>query len=128
MCSFPDFKQVICSTASSNCCFLTCIQVSQEAGKVVWYSHPFKNFLQFFVIHTVKGLSIVNEAEVIFFWNSPAFSMTQRMLDARLDESQARIKIARRNFNNFQYVDDTTLMAESEQQLKSLFMRVKEKS
>ena len=54
--------------------------------------------------------------------------MTQRMLDARLDESQARIKIARRNFNNFQYVDDTTLMAESEQQLKSLFMRVKEKS
>ena len=49
---------------SSNCCFLTCIQVFQEAGKVVWYSHLFKNFPQFFVIHTVKGFSIVNEAEV----------------------------------------------------------------
>ena len=41
--------------SSSNCCFLTCIQVFQEAGKVVWYSHLFKNFPQFFVIHTVKG-------------------------------------------------------------------------
>jgi len=48
----------------SNFCFLTCIQVSQEAGKVVWYSHLLKNFLQFVVIHTVKGFSIVNEAEV----------------------------------------------------------------
>ena len=45
------------------CCFLTCIQVSQEAGKVVWYSHLFKNFLQLIVIHTVKDFSIVSEAE-----------------------------------------------------------------
>ena len=51
----------------SNCCFLTCIQVYKEAGKVVWYSHIFKNFPQFVVIHTVKGLSIVNEAEVGVF-------------------------------------------------------------
>ena len=50
--------------SSSNCCFLTCIQVSQEAGKVVWYSHLLKNFPQFFVIHTVKGFSIVSEADV----------------------------------------------------------------
>ena len=50
--------------SSSNCCFLTCIQVSQEAGKVVWYSHLLKNFPQFVVIHTVKGFSIINEAEV----------------------------------------------------------------
>ena len=49
---------------SSNCCFLTCIQISQEAGKVVWYSHLFKNFPQFVMIHTVKGFSLVNEAEV----------------------------------------------------------------
>ena len=49
---------------SSNCCFLTCIKVSQEAGKVVWYSHLFKNFPQYVVIHTVKGFSTVNKADV----------------------------------------------------------------
>ena len=42
-------------------------QISQEAGKVVWYSHPFKNFPEFVVIHTVKGCGIVNEAEVGVF-------------------------------------------------------------
>ena len=52
---------------SSSCCFLTCLQVSQEAGQVVWYSHLFKNFPQFVVIHTVKGFGIVNEAEVDVF-------------------------------------------------------------
>ena len=52
-----------CSMSNSNCCFLTCIQVSQEAGKVVWYSHLLKNFPQFVVIHTVKGFSVVNEAD-----------------------------------------------------------------
>ena len=64
----------------SNCCFLTCIQISQETGKVVWYSHLFKNFPQFVVIHTIKVFSIVNEAVVDFFWNSLAFSMIQWML------------------------------------------------
>ena len=49
---------------SSNCCFLTCIQISQEAVQVVWYSHLLKNFPQFVVIHTVKGFGIVNKAEV----------------------------------------------------------------
>ena len=49
--------------SSSNCCFLTCIQISQEAGQVIWYSHLFKNFPQFIVIHTVKGFGIVNKAE-----------------------------------------------------------------
>ena len=53
--------------SSSNCCFLTCIQVSQEAGQVVWYSHPLKNFPQFIVIHTVKGFGIVNKAEIDVF-------------------------------------------------------------
>ena len=48
--------------ASSNCCFLTCMQISQETGKVVWFSHLLKNFLQFVVIRTVKGFGIVNEA------------------------------------------------------------------
>ena len=53
--------------SGSNCCFLTCIQVSQEVGKVVWYFHIFKNFPQFIVIHTVKGFNVVNEAEVDVF-------------------------------------------------------------
>ena len=48
----------------SHCCFLSCIQVSQEAGKVVWDSHLFKDITQFVVIHTVKGFSVVSEAEV----------------------------------------------------------------
>ena len=51
----------------SNCCFLTCIQISQEAGQVVWYSHLFQNFPQFVVIHTVKGFGIVNKAEIDVF-------------------------------------------------------------
>ena len=50
--------------SGSNCCFLTCIQISQEAGKVVWYFHFFKNFPHFVVIHTAKGFGIVNEADV----------------------------------------------------------------
>ena len=50
------------------------------------------------------------------------------MQNARLDESQAGIKIARRNINNLRYADDTTLMVESEEELKSLLMTVKEKS
>ena len=53
--------------SSFKCCFLTWIQISQEAGKVVWYSYLFKNFPQFIVIHIVKGFSIVNEAEVDVF-------------------------------------------------------------
>ena len=53
--------------SSSNCCFLTCIQVSQEAGQVVWYYHLFQNFPQFIVTHTIKGFGIVNKAEVDVF-------------------------------------------------------------
>ena len=51
----------------SNCCFLTCIQVSSEAGQVVWFSHLFKNFPQFVVIHIVKSFGIVNKAEINVF-------------------------------------------------------------
>ena len=59
--------------SSSNCCFLTCIQVSLEAGQVVWYSHLFQNFPQFIVIHTVKGLGIVNKAEIDVFLELSCF-------------------------------------------------------
>ena len=55
------------------CCSLTCIQISQEAGKVVWYSHLFQNFPQFVVIHTVKGFGIVNKGEVYVFLEFPCF-------------------------------------------------------
>ena len=73
MYSFPDLEPVCCSMSSSNCCFLTCIQISQKAGKVVWYSHFFKNFLQFVVIHTVKGFGTVNKTEVNVFLELPCF-------------------------------------------------------
>ena len=53
--------------SSFNCCFLTCIQISPEAGQGVWYSHLFQNFPQFIVIHTVKGFEIVNKAEIDVF-------------------------------------------------------------
>ena len=53
--------------SSSNCCFLTRMQISQETSKVVRYSHLFKNFPQFFMIHTVKGISTINEAEADVF-------------------------------------------------------------
>ena len=59
--------------SSSKCCFLTCIQISQEAGQVVWYSHLFQNFPQFVVIHTVKGFVVVNKAEVNFFLELSCF-------------------------------------------------------
>ena len=62
-----------CSMSSSNCCFLTCIQISQETGKVVWYFHLLKNFLQFVVIHIVKDFDIVNKAEVDIFLELSCF-------------------------------------------------------
>ena len=62
-----QFESVRFPMSGSNSCFLTYLQISQEAGKVVWYSHLLKNFLRFVVIHTVKGFTIVYEAEVDVF-------------------------------------------------------------
>ena len=73
MYSFSYLEPVCCSMSSSNCCFLTCIQVSQEAGQVIWYSHLFQNFPQFIVIHTVKGFGIVNKAEIDVFLEHSCF-------------------------------------------------------
>ena len=78
---FPDLELVCFSMSSSNCCFLTCIQISQEAGQVVWYSHLLKNFPQFIVIHTVKSFGIVNKAEVdvsleLFQWSVDVGNLT----------------------------------------------------
>ena len=59
--------------SGSNCCFLAWIQISQEAGQVVWYSHLFKNFPQFVVIHTAKGFGVVNKTEVDVFLELSCF-------------------------------------------------------
>ena len=76
---FPNCESVSSSMFSSNCCFLTHIQLSRGTGKVVWYSHIFKNFPQCVVIHTVKGFSIVNEAEVDDILEFPCFLHDPRM-------------------------------------------------
>ena len=75
---FSYLEPVCCSMSSSNCCFLTCIQVSQEAGQVVWCPNLFRNFPQSIVIRTVKGFGMVNKAEIgvfsgillLFWWSS----------------------------------------------------------
>ena len=59
--------------SGSNDCFLICIQISQEAGQVVWYPHLLKNFPQFVVIYTVKGFGVVNKAEVDVFLEFSCF-------------------------------------------------------
>ena len=59
--------------SGSNCLFLTFIQVSQEAGNVAWYSHLFKNFPQFLMIHTVKRFAVFNKAEVNDFLELSCF-------------------------------------------------------
>ena len=73
MYSFSNLEPVHCSMSHSHCCLLTCIQISQEAGKVVWNSHLFKKVPQLVVIHTVKGFGIVSKAEVDVFLELSCF-------------------------------------------------------
>ena len=75
--------------SGSNYCFLTCIQVSQETGKLVCYSHLFKNFQQFVVIHTVKGFSVVNETKVDVFLEFPCFFCDPRDVGYLISGSSA---------------------------------------
>src|SRR5574339_217920 len=75
--------------SSSNCCFLTCIRVSQEAGQVVWYSHLFQNFPQLIVIHTVKGFGIVNKAEIDVFLEFSCFFNDQANVGNLISGSSA---------------------------------------
>ena len=77
MYSFLSLEPVCSSLSSSDCSFITFIQVSQEAGKVIWYSCLLKNFPQFVVIHTVKGFSVVNKAEVDVFLEIACFFYDQ---------------------------------------------------
>ena len=78
--------------SSSNCCFLTCIQVSQEAGQVVWYSHVFQKFPHFIVIHTVKGFGIVNKAEIDVFLELSCFFNDPTDVDNSISGSSAFCK------------------------------------
>ena len=73
MYSFSYLEPVCCSMSSSTCCFLTCIQIFQEAGQIVWYSYLFQNFPQFIVTHTVKYFDIVNKAEIDVFLEISCF-------------------------------------------------------
>ena len=66
MYSFPSLETVCCSMYNSKCCFLTWIQISQEAGKVVWYSYLFKNFPQFVVIHTKILVQSIKQKYMFF--------------------------------------------------------------
>ena len=92
------------------------------------------------MIHTVKGFGIVNKAEIDVFLELSCFfhdpedvgnlisgSSAYIMRNAGLEEAQAGIKIAGRNINHLRYADDTTLMAENEEELKSLLMKVRVK-
>ena len=80
--------------SGSNCCFLTCIQISQEAGQVVWYSHLLKNFSQFVVIHTVKGFGTVSKAEVDVFLELSCF-FHHVVPPSSKDEALARYSVSR---------------------------------
>ena len=73
MYSFPYLEPICCSMSSSNCGFLICIQIAEEAGQVVWYSHLFQNFPQFIVIRTVKGFGLVSKAEIDVFLELSCF-------------------------------------------------------
>ena len=75
MYSLSYLEPVCCSMSSSNCCFLTCIQVSQGAGRVIWYSHLFQNFAQLIVTHTVKGFGRVNNTYISSLLKLPPISL-----------------------------------------------------
>ena len=83
--SFPDLEPVCCSVSSSNCCFLTCIQIFQEAGPVVWYSHLFKNLPQFVVFFTIELFAICPYASTTALF-SHASKVTLNILQDRLQQ------------------------------------------
>ena len=73
MYSFLNLEPIIYFIQGSNCCFLIRIQISQETGEMVWYSHLSKSFPQFVMIHSVKRFSIVDETEIDVFLKFPCF-------------------------------------------------------
>ena len=90
--SFPNFEPVSSSTFGLNCYFLTCIQVSQETSKVVWYSCLFKNFPQFVVVYSITGFGVVSEAEVDVFLKLPCFFCDTTNVDNLISSSSSSSK------------------------------------
>jgi len=84
----------------SNCCFLSCIQISQEAGQVVWYFHPLKNFSKFIVIHTVKCFAMVNKADIDVFLELSSFFDDPADFYNLISGSSA---FSKTNFNNWRF-------------------------
>ena len=89
---FPIWNQSVVPCLVLNCCFLTCIQISQDAGQVVWYSRLFQNCPQFVVIHTVKGFGIVNKAEIDVFLELSCFFNDPMDVDSLISGSSALSK------------------------------------
>ena len=89
MYSFCYLEAVCCSMSSSNCIILICIQISQEAGQVVWNFHHLQNCPKFIVIHTVKGFDIINKAEIDIFLELPCFFDDAVYLDSMICDSSA---------------------------------------
>ena len=87
--------------SSSNCCFLTCIQSSQEAGQVVWYPIIFQNFPQFTVIHTVKGFDIINKAEMYVFLELSWFFDNQEDAGNLISGSSAKAEVLEKSKTSF---------------------------
>ena len=81
-----------CSMSSSNCCILTCIQISQDGDQAVWYSHFFQNFPQFIVIHTVKGFGVVNKTEIDDFLELSCFFNDSTDVGNLISDSSATSK------------------------------------
>ena len=102
--SFPKLASVCCSMSSSNCCFLTFIQIFQEAGQVVWYSHLFQNFPQFVVIQTVKGFGTANKAEVNVFLELSCFFYDPEDVGNLISSSSAFSKSSLNNWKFTIYV------------------------
>ena len=69
--SFPNLEPVHCSMPSFNYCFLSCIQISPETDKVIWFSHVFENFPRFVVIYTVSGFGLVLLYSETFYIMTP---------------------------------------------------------
>ena len=84
-----SYLEPVCYMSGSNCCFLTCIQVSQEAGQVVWYAQLLQNCPQFIVIHTVEGFGIVNKAEIDIFLEFSCFFDDPEDIDNLISGSSA---------------------------------------
>ena len=112
---------VCCSMSTSNCCFLTCIQISQEADKVVWYSHLLKNFSQFVVIHTAKGFGVVNKAEIDVFLEFSCFFNDPTDIGNLISGSSAFYKSSLKNIWKFSvHVLLKTILGDFEHDLSSM--------